>query len=49
MTTYYYAEKANGDYIFDNFPKNLIPLITDFKESQKTIEVVIDGKKKKQE
>lgn len=47
MTTFYYAEKANGDYIFDNFPKNLIPLITDFKESQQIIEVVITGKKTK--
>lgn len=45
MTTFYYAEKANRDYIFDNFPKNLIPLITDFNESQQIIEVVINGKK----
>lgn len=45
MTTFYYAEKANGDYIFDNFPKNLIHLITNFKESQQIIEIVINGKK----
>lgn len=46
MTTYYYAEKNNGDYIFDNFPKNLIPLITNFKDNQQIIEVIIEGKKR---
>ena len=44
MSTYYYAEKKNGDYIFDNFPKNLIDLIANFNESQKTIQVLIGNK-----
>lgn len=45
MTTFYYAEKTNGDYIFDNFPKNLIPLIANFKENQEVIKVFINGEK----
>ncbi len=44
MSTYYYAEKNDGDYIFDNFPKNLKNLVGDFRESQKTIQVIIDNK-----
>jgi signal transduction histidine kinase len=45
MGTYYYALKANKDYIFDNFPEGLQNLIPDYAENQKIIEVIIDGKK----
>ncbi len=45
MSIFFYAEKADGDYIFDNFPQHLIPLITEFKESRSTIEVLMDGRK----
>lgn len=43
MATFYYAQKANGDYLYDNFPKETKNLIADFKESQQTITVTIDG------
>ncbi|MCP9750702.1 ATP-binding protein [Ferruginibacter sp. HRS2-29] len=44
MSTYYYAIKTDGDYIFDNFPKNLRNLVTNYSDSQKIIEVIIDDK-----
>jgi signal transduction histidine kinase len=45
MSTYYYALKASGSYIFDNFPVEAKFLITDYKESQNTIELTIADKK----
>lgn len=45
MSTYYYAQKLNGDYLFDNFPNELKYLVADFQESQKAFEVVIGNEK----
>lgn len=41
MSTYYYALKNNGDYIFDNFPSELKNLITDYKDGQKVFDLNI--------
>jgi hypothetical protein len=44
MSTYYYAETIDCEYLFGNFPTHLVPLIAYYKESQKLVDVEINGK-----
>ena len=47
MSTYYYALNIKGDYVFDNFPPDLVNLVFKYEENQKIIEVLIDKEKRK--
>lgn len=43
MSIYYYAIDNDGDWVFDNFPKEAVYLIKDFKDSEKLISAQIDN------
>lgn len=45
MRTYYYALNKQDEYVFDNFPEETKCLITDYKNSDKPIEISINGSK----
>lgn len=45
MRTFYFATRANGDYIFDNFPDELKYLISEFKEKKDPFTITLKGEK----
>lgn len=45
MNTYFYAVDLNGEYLFDNFPKELAGIISDFDKTSNPFEVIINGNK----